>query len=74
MSSTVSIPYTIPQINLTKRYDAVPMKKVAQLLINEELHPSTWQESLVLLCSSEINFEYLYIKTNTRNRKEKKKP
>ena len=29
------------------------IKKVAQLLINEELHPSTWQESLVLLCSSE---------------------
>ena len=53
------------------------MKKVAQLLINEELHPSSLQKSLVLLCSSEtykIKFECLYIKTNRRNRKEKKKP
>ena len=55
------------------------MKKVAQLHINEELHihPSTWQESLVLLCSSEtykIKFECLYMKTNTQNSKEKKKP
>ena len=53
------------------------MKKVAQLLINEELHPSSLQKSLVLLCSSEtykIKFECVYIKTNRRNRKEKKKP
>ena len=53
------------------------VKKVAQVLINEELQPSTWEESLVLLCTSEtykINFECLYIKTNRLIKKEKTKP
>ena len=53
------------------------MKKVAQLHINEELHPSTWQESLVLLCSSEtykINFECLYIKQTGEIERKRKSP